>query len=90
MRGTISRDSWDVPVDLFFYRDPEELEKAEEAAVSYEEAAPVYQQAPMEGGYEQQPPPDWNQPQVGPDGAPIDPNQYAQSWEGQANQSWNQ
>jgi small subunit ribosomal protein SAe len=30
MRGTITRDSWDVPVDLFFYRDPEELEKMEE------------------------------------------------------------
>ena len=32
MRGTVSRlTPWDVPVDLFFYRDPEELEKAEEA-----------------------------------------------------------
>ena len=32
MRGTVSRLApWDVPVDLFFYRDPEELEKAEEA-----------------------------------------------------------
>jgi len=32
MRGTITRtSSWDIPVDLFFYRDPEELEKAEEA-----------------------------------------------------------
>jgi small subunit ribosomal protein SAe len=30
MRGTITRDSWDVPVDLFFYRDPEELEKLED------------------------------------------------------------
>ncbi|KAJ1402647.1 ribosomal protein S2, flavodoxin-like domain-containing protein [Ochromonadaceae sp. CCMP2298] len=33
MRGTISRTTWDVPVDLFFYRDPEELEKMEEALV---------------------------------------------------------
>jgi len=33
MRGTIRRDTaWDVPVDLFFYRDPEELEKMEDAA----------------------------------------------------------
>lgn len=31
LRGAISRTSpWDVAVDLFFYRDPEELEKAEE------------------------------------------------------------
>jgi len=42
MRGTIDRDSWDVPVDLFFYRDVEELEKAEEAQVSYEEATPTW------------------------------------------------
>jgi len=30
MRGTIDRESWDIPVDLFFYRDPEELEKNED------------------------------------------------------------
>mmetsp|Transcript_14601 Transcript_14601/g.29219 ORF Transcript_14601/g.29219 Transcript_14601/m.29219 type:complete len:272 (-) Transcript_14601:236-1051(-) len=32
MRGTINRSTWDVPVDLFFYRDPEEIEKMEEVA----------------------------------------------------------
>jgi len=37
MRGTISRTTWDVPVDLFFYRDPEELEKMED--VAYESTA---------------------------------------------------
>ena len=41
MRGTIPRDMWDVPVDLFFYRDPEELEKNEEAQHAYEEPAIV-------------------------------------------------
>jgi len=35
IRGTIDRESWDIPVDLFFYRDPEELEKNEET--QYEE-----------------------------------------------------
>jgi small subunit ribosomal protein SAe len=37
MRGTIDRGVWDVPVDLFFYRDPEELEKAEDSPM-YEDA----------------------------------------------------
>jgi len=40
MRGTIDRESWDIPVDLFFYRDPEELEKTEETQ-TYEEPAAV-------------------------------------------------
>lgn len=30
MRGTIGRGTWDVPVDLFFYREPEELQKLQE------------------------------------------------------------
>lgn len=31
--------AWDVPVDLFFYREPEELEKAEEAQAPFQEPA---------------------------------------------------
>ena len=30
MRGTIDRDSWDVPVDLFFFRDDKELAQQQE------------------------------------------------------------
>lgn len=33
MRGTIPREiKWDIVVDLFFYREPEEAEKEEQAA----------------------------------------------------------
>lgn len=41
MRGTIDRESWEVPVDLFFYRDPEELEKNEDVPAYEEPVAPV-------------------------------------------------
>ncbi|KAJ1449278.1 ribosomal protein S2, flavodoxin-like domain-containing protein [Pelagophyceae sp. CCMP2097] len=52
MRGTVSRRApWDVPVDLFFYRDPDELEKADEAHAAQFEAAAAgdWAQAPAAG-----------------------------------------
>jgi len=46
IRGTIDRESWDIPVDLFFYRDVEDLEKNEELAheepvANWKDAAPA-------------------------------------------------
>jgi len=45
MRGVVNRAvQWDVCPDLFFFRDPEELEKQEQevAAAQYEEQVPAY------------------------------------------------
>jgi len=39
LRGTITRDRWKIMVDLFFYRDPEEAEKEEQAAKELAQAS---------------------------------------------------
>jgi len=53
MRGTIPRDlPWDIKVDMFIYRDPDEAKKEEQAAI---EAAPVA--APAAEEYT----PDWTE-----------------------------
>ncbi|KFM76188.1 40S ribosomal protein SA, partial [Stegodyphus mimosarum] len=54
MRGTISRElKWDVMVDLYFYRDPEDAEKEEQAAVQAERPVkdvPEFPSEPWGGG----------------------------------------
>lgn len=69
LRGTIPREiKWDIVVDLFFYREPEEAEKEEQAAKELPVAKPeIVAHEPVDL--------DWNatEPQTWNDTVPVAP-----------------
>jgi len=61
LRNTIQRGTaWDVMVDLFLYRDPEEAEKEEQQAVEVQRG-PIFDDSPET--WTGAPPPEWEQQQ---------------------------
>jgi len=92
LRGTISRDvKWDVMVDLFFYRDPEEAEKEELAAQDRAiREAPDFQTAPPQENWSAEPeaPQEWVDPTLAP-AAPLvyQPAAQVQDWSA-AQEEW--
>jgi len=84
MRGTIDRDSWDVPVDLFFYREPEDLEKAEDVQATFEDAPATWAKETETPAYEA-PAATW-------EATPAEPNWDAAAatagWEGTTTPGW--
>jgi len=74
LRGTISREvPWDVMVDLFFYRDPEEAEKEEQAAIEAKAPKEEYTAPPAENwsGEGNAPAEDWASDSVAVPAVPM-------------------
>jgi len=94
LRGTISRDvKWDVMVDLFFYRDPEEAEKEELAAQDRAiREAPDFQTGPVTqenwATGETEAPQEWVDPALAPAPALVfQPQAQVQDWSA-AQEEW--
>jgi len=85
LRGTLERNQpWNVMVDLFFYRDPEDTEKSDENALGFAEEQP-YQRTLVEGGagnFEGSATGEWG----GPEGSA--PEQPPSSWSAAGGGEW--
>lgn len=81
MRDALSRDQpWDVMVDLFFYRDPEEVEKPAEAETAIEGAEAS---AWTEGGDVTAAPAEWNAAATGESWGAEQGSWAAENWTAQ-------
>ncbi len=81
LRGAISRENWEVPVDLFFYRDPEELEKAEETGFKATATEPVEEVAPAQTE-------NWNETTTAAAPAPAAEGNWNETANWDANANW--
>lgn len=84
LRGAISRTAaWDVPVDLFFYRDPEEIEdKTEEAAADDFQPSNTWGDAGASAAYSE--PLTYEAPASGDDWNAVSTPAAAGGWDGEA------
>eukprot|EP01040_Poterioochromonas_malhamensis_P011191 gene11191-12192_t len=81
LRGAISRENWEVPVDLFFYRDPEELEKAEETGFKATTTEAVEEVAPAQTET-------WNETTTAAAPAPAAEGNWNETANWDANANW--
>jgi len=91
LRGTISRDvKWDVMVDLYFYRDQEEVEKEEQAAQdrAIREAPEITPAAPVADQWAGDEPAEWVEGAPAAPTIAYQPAPQVQDWSATTQDEW--